>query len=246
MTSPPAVVLDMFPMMQILPADRMMMVYMKCCSEFRCLVGCAHMLLDLTVLAESDVGKERRRFGTGVEKQKCLSSSLLDFGIHNCSHPCLFLPDSSKDGLFRINHSRSMGGSVYLKWTARDFARLKYAHADSHWLRRAYAGLWLKMYWISLALSRQIVCNSLVRDPFSIGIHNHDDITWIVPRYRLLEAARLLFGDPEPGENDYLFKPLDENMAPPVSLDTLIKEMLVECRPSLYISDSIRTCTQSS
>lgn len=85
-----------------------------------------------------------------------------------------------------------------------------------------------------------------MRDPFSIGIHNHDDITWIVPRYRLLEAARLLFGDPEPGENDYLFKPLDENMAPPVSLDTLIKEMLVECRPSLYISDSIRTCTQSS
>lgn len=111
MTSPPAVVLDMVPMMQSLSADRMM-IYIKCCSEFCCLVGWAHMLLDSTVLAESDVGKERRRFGTGVEKQKCLSSSLLDVGSHNCSHPCLFLPGSSKDGLFRINHSRSMGGSI--------------------------------------------------------------------------------------------------------------------------------------
>lgn len=123
------------------------MIYSRCCSEFYCLVGWAHMLLDFTVLAESDNGKERRRFGTGVERQKCLSSSLLDFGIHNCSHPCLSLPGSSKDGLFRINHSRSMGGSVYLKWTdSKGFARLKYAHADSHWLRRAYGGLWLKIY----------------------------------------------------------------------------------------------------
>lgn len=83
-----------------------------------------------------------------------------------------------------------------------------------------------------------------MRDPFSIGIHNHDDITWIVSRYPLLEAARLLFEEPQPIENEYLFKPLDENMAPPVSLNTLIKEMLVESSPSLYVSDSFCTRTQ--
>lgn len=56
-----------------------------------------------------------------------------------------------------------------------------------------------------------------MRDPFSTDIHNHDDINWIVPRYRLLEAARLLFEDPQLSENDmlayqndHLLKPLDE------------------------------------
>lgn len=101
--------------------------------------------------------------------------------------------------------------SIYLKWTdSKGFARLKYAHTDFHRLRRAYGGLWLKMYSNSLALSRQITCDSLVREAFSTDIHNHDDSTWIVPRYRLLEAARLLFEDPQPSENEYLFKPLDE------------------------------------
>lgn len=45
------------------------MVYIKCCSGFRCLVACAHIFLDLPVLAESDDGKERRRFDTGVGKK---------------------------------------------------------------------------------------------------------------------------------------------------------------------------------
>lgn len=242
MRPPPAVLfqglLDMFPMVQTLPADRM--IYIRCCSGFCCLVVWAHILLDLTVLVKSDDGVEKR-FGTGAEQ---VLIELLDPKLKLQSY--LSLLDSSKDELFRIipDPWEDLCPSLYLKWTARGFARWTFGEICAHRFPRAKESVRHSLVEDLLKLTGSvaaIICDSLVRDHFSTGIHNEDDIPWIVPRYRLLEAARLLFGDPQLSENDilgyqddYLFKPLDENMAPPVSLVTLMKEMSVERRRKVW------------
>ena len=70
---------------------------------------------------------------------------------------------------------------------------------------------------------------------FCTGLRHEDNVPWLVIRYRLLEAARLLFENPKLREkemlayiNDDLLKVLDEDTAPSVRLDTLVKDKLGE------------------
>ena len=230
--------MDMFPMVQSLPAERMM--YIRCCSGFSSLVVWAHILLDLTVLVRSANGKEKR-FGTGTEQ---VLIELLDPKLKLQSSVSLL--DSSDEVLFRIvpDPWEDLYPSMYLKWPAKGFAKLTFGEICSRRfplatdeIRQAVVEELLRLTGSVAA----IICDNLVVDRYSTGIHSKDDIPWIVPRYRLLEAARLLFEEPELREKDmleyqkdYLLKPLDEDMVPPVTLDTLMKDMLVDRKRKIW------------
>ena len=242
MRPPPAVLLqglpDMFPIVQSLPDNRM--IYIRCCSGFSSLVVWAHTVLDLTVLVKSGDRREKR-FGRGSEQ---VLIEVLDPKIKLQSY--LSLLDSSGEELFRIVPEpwEDLYPLIYLKWPAKGFAKLTFEEIcaarfplATEDMRRAVTEDLLKLTGSVAA----IICDNLVVDRFSTGVHDKDGVPWIVPRYRLLEAARLLFEAPELREKemlafqkDYLFKPLDENMAPPVSLETLMKDMSVELKRKLW------------
>ncbi len=236
MRPPPTVLLqglmDMFPMVQSLPTDRM--IYIRCCAGFSSLVVWANILLNLNVLVRSGDGKEKR-FGTGSAQ---VLIEVLDPKIKLQSS--LSLLDSSKEELFRIvpDPWEDLYPSVYLKWPAKGFAKLTFGEICA-WRfplatedeRQAIVEDLLRLTGSVAA----IICANLVVDRFSTGSKDRDDVPWIVPRHRLLQAARLLFEEPELREkellafqNDYLLKPLDQNMDPPVTLKTLMKDLSVE------------------
>ena len=156
------------------------------------------------------------------------------------------LLDSSDEVLFHIvpDPLEDLYPSMYLKWPAKGFAKFTFGEICAHRfplatdeIRRAVVEDLLKLTGSVAA----IICDKLVVDRYSTGIDSKDDIPWIVPRYRLLEAARLLFEEPELREkdmlayqNDYLLKSLDEDLVPPVSLDTLMKDMSVDLKRKIW------------
>ena len=230
--------MDMFPMVQSLPTERM--IYIRCCSGFSSLVVWANILLDLTVLVRSDNGKEKR-FGTGAEQ---VLIELLDPKLKWQSSVSLL--DSSDEVLFHIvpDPGEDLSPSMYLKWPAKGFAKSTFGEICAHRFPLATDERRQAVVEELLGVTGSvaaIICDKLVVDRYSTGIHSKDDIPWIVPRYRLLEAARLLFQEPELREkdmlayqNDYLHKSLDEDMVPPVTLNTLMKDMSVDWKRKIW------------
>jgi len=49
-----------------------------------------------------------------------------------------------------------------------------------------------------------IICDNLLVDRLSTSTRNKDEIPWIVLRFRLVEAARLLFEESELRESEML------------------------------------------
>ena len=224
--------IDMSPMVQNLPEDSM--IYVRCCCGFCCLIVWAHVVLGLTVLIRSEAGEEKR-FGTGPEQ---ILIEQLD--SQNQSQSSISLLDSSRDELFCIipDPGEDLYPSIYLLRPAKGFVNFIFGDICSHRFPLASEGERTAVIEDLLVLTGSItalLCDKLVVDRLGSGAHDENEIPWIIPRHRLLEAARLLFDKPGLRERElesykeaYLYKTFDDSLPQPMSLRTLMKGLWTE------------------